>query len=55
MKNTPSDTKVAGSPATSIINWHRQTIVLNKLVEFTTKMSKKGFFNKVKTIFSYFK
>lgn len=53
MKNTPSESKIAGTPATNIINWHRQTIALKKLVEFITKFQKKGFWNKIKTLLSY--
>lgn len=54
MKNTPSGSKIAGTPATNIVNWHRQTIALKKLVEFITKMQKKGFWNKVKTLLKPF-
>jgi len=53
MKNTPSGSKIAGTPATNIINWHRQTIALKKLVEFITKFQKKGFWNKIKALLSY--
>lgn len=53
MKNTTSGSKIAGTPATNIINWHRQTIALNKLVEFITKFQKRGFWNKIKAILGY--
>ena len=33
MKDTPSGSKIAGYPATNVVNWHRQTIALKKLVE----------------------
>ncbi len=54
MKNTLSGSKIAGTPATNIINWHRQTIALKKLVEFITKMQRKGFWNKIKTLIKTF-
>jgi UDP-3-O-[3-hydroxymyristoyl] glucosamine N-acyltransferase len=33
MKDTASNTKVAGIPAQNITNWHRQTILLKRLGE----------------------
>ncbi|MDR0942512.1 MAG: UDP-3-O-(3-hydroxymyristoyl)glucosamine N-acyltransferase [Holosporales bacterium] len=33
MRNVAEGSKLGGSPAVSIINWHRQTIALQKLVE----------------------
>ena len=54
MKNTPSGSKIAGTPATNIINWHRQTIALKKLVEFITKIQRKGFWNKIKILLKPF-
>jgi UDP-3-O-[3-hydroxymyristoyl] glucosamine N-acyltransferase len=33
MKNIESGTKVAGSPGVSIMNWHRQNVILQKLVK----------------------
>jgi UDP-3-O-[3-hydroxymyristoyl] glucosamine N-acyltransferase len=39
MRDTPDGNKIGGSPAVSIMNWHRQTIALQKLIE-TTKRNK---------------
>ena len=33
MKNTESGSKIGGTPAVNIMNWHRQTVILKKLVE----------------------
>ena len=33
MRNIESGSKVGGSPAINIMNWHRQTVILKKLVE----------------------
>lgn len=51
MKNTESGSKIAGTPASNIINWHRQTIALKKLVEMRTQVQPKGVWNKLKLLF----
>ncbi len=52
MKNTESGNKIAGTPASNIINWHRQTIALKKLVEVRSQIQPKGFWNKLKLLFA---
>lgn len=52
MRNTDSGSKIAGSPAGNIINWHRQTVALQKLVESRTKLQPRSFCAKLKFLFS---
>ncbi len=51
MRDTPSGSKMAGIPAVNIMNWHRQTIALQKLIEARNKIQPKGFWDKLKLIF----
>ena len=46
MRNIDSGKKVAGSPATDILSWHRQTITLQKLARI--KSAPQGLFAKLK-------
>ena len=48
MRNIRSGSKVAGTPAGNAINWHRQTVALQKLIENRMAMHSKGFFSKFK-------
>lgn len=47
MKNTASGSKIAGVPACHIMNWHRQTIALQRLVESRGKSVRVGFWHKL--------
>lgn len=52
MKNTDDGSKIAGIPAVGIMNWHRQTIALQKIVENRSQLQKpKGFIAKLKMLF----
>ncbi len=57
MQNVPSNSRIAGTPATNVINWHRQTVALRKLVEMRDLFYKRAgivrrFINWIKKLFS---
>ena len=52
MRNIEEGSKVAGSPATNILNWHKQTIALQKLIQHKAVAETKSIIRKIKSIFS---
>lgn len=52
MRNIDSGAKVAGSPATSVLNWHKQTIALQQLIQNRAIAETKGIIRKIKSFFS---
>lgn len=51
MRDALSGSKIAGYPAGNILNWHRQTIALQKLVESRASVQNLGFLGKLKLLF----
>lgn len=47
MRNIETGSKVAGSPATSVLNWHKQTVALQKLIK--NNIRPKSIFQKIKS------
>lgn len=52
MRNIESGSKVAGSPATNVLNWHKQTIALQRLIQNKAIVETKGIIRKIKSFFS---
>ena len=47
MRDIESGSKVAGSPAVNILNWHRQNVTLKKLIEHKDQTKMRGFFERL--------
>ena len=52
MRNIEAGSKVAGSPATSVLNWHKQTLALQKLAQNKAVTETKNFIKRIKSLFS---
>ncbi len=51
MRNIESCSKVAGSPATNVLNWHKQTIALQRLIQNKAVTETESLIKRIKSLF----
>lgn len=50
MRDIEAGSKVAGSPATSVLNWHKQTIALQRIIQNKNNAGAQSIFKKIRAI-----